>query len=126
MKKCEYCAKEISYFDQFCCEDCQESYNRYQETVERFGKLFSVVNVICIFGVPIGIFLFSFSKVVGASIASICCMILGILLILLPFPTDGMIKKFKLRKARNLTRLIGLAVIAFGFSIMGFLIFFNA
>ncbi|MBQ1506878.1 MAG: hypothetical protein IIZ36_00445, partial [Ruminococcus sp.] len=84
MKKCDYCAKEISYFDQYCSEDCQENTNRYYETLDKFGKLFSVVNVICIFGIPIGLFLFSFSKTVGAAIASICCMILGILLLLLP------------------------------------------
>ncbi len=126
MKKCEYCAKEISYFDQFCSEDCQECSNRYYETLDKFGKLFSVVNVICVFGIPIGIFLFSFSKTVGAAIASVCCMVLGILLIFLPFPTDSMIRKFKLKKARNVTRIVGLAVILLGFAIMGFLIFFNA
>ena len=126
MKKCDYCAKEISYFDQYCSEDCQENTNRYYETLDKFGKLFSVVNVICIFGIPIGLFLFSFSKTVGAAIASICCMILGILLLLLPFPTESMIRKFKLKKARNLTRIVGLAVIAMGFVIIGFRMLFTA
>ena len=126
MKKCDYCAKEISYFDQYCSEDCQENTNRYYETLDKFGKLFSVVNVFCIFGIPIGLFLFSFSKTVGAAIASICCMILGILLLLLPFPTESMIRKFKLKKARNLTRIVGLAVIAMGFVIIGFRMLFTA
>ncbi len=126
MKKCEYCAKEISYFDRFCSEECQECHNRYQETLDKYGIFFSIVNVICVFGIPVGIFLFSFSKVVGATIASVCCMILGILLVFLPFPTDSMIRKFKLKKARNVTRIVGLAVIMFGFAIMGFLFFFNA
>ena len=91
---------------------------------EKFEKLFSIVNMICVFGIPVGVFLFPFAKVPGTVIASISCFILGILLILLPFPTDSMISKFKLKKAVKITRIIGFGVIALGVLICGFLIFF--
>ena len=31
MKKCDYCAKEISYFEQYCDENCQANANKYYE-----------------------------------------------------------------------------------------------
>ena len=124
MKKCDYCAKEISYFDQYCSDDCHIKANKYYETEEKFGKIFSVINAICVFGIPVGIFLFSFAKLVGALIAAGSCVILGIMLILLPFPTEGMISKFKLKKAMKITRIVGIVVIGLGFLIIGFLFFF--
>lgn len=124
MKKCDYCAKEISYFDQYCSDDCHIRANKYYETEEKFGKIFSVINAICVFGIPVGIFLFSFAKLVGALIAAGSCVILGIMLILLPFPTEGMISKFKLKKAMKITRILGIVVIGLGFLIIGFLFFF--
>lgn len=124
MKKCDYCAKEISYFDQYCSNDCHIRANKYYETEEKFGKIFSVINAICVFGIPVGIFLFSFAKLVGALIAAGSCVILGIMLILLPFPTEGMISKFKLKKAMKITRIVGIVVIGLGFLIIGFLFFF--
>lgn len=124
MKKCVYCAKEITYFEQYCCDECQAKTNKYYETEEKFGKLFSVINVICVFGIPIGMFLFSFAKLLGAMIAACCCVVLGVMLLFLPFPTEGMIIKHKLKKAMKITRIIGMAVIGFGFVIVGFLFFF--
>ncbi|MDO4830758.1 MAG: hypothetical protein Q4A46_04710 [Clostridia bacterium] len=124
MKKCDYCAKEISYFDQYCSDDCHIRANKYYETEEKFGKIFSVINAICVFGIPVGIFLFSFAKLVGALIAAGSCVILGIMLILLPFPTEGIISKFKLKKAMKITRIVGIVVIGLGFLIIGFLFFF--
>lgn len=124
MKKCDYCAKEISYFDQYCSDDCHIRANKYYEAEEKFGKIFSVINAICVFGIPVGIFLFSFAKLVGALIAAGSCVILGIMLILLPFPTEGMISKFKLKKAMKITRIVGIVVIGLGFLIIGFLFFF--
>lgn len=120
MKKCDYCAKEISYFEQYCCDECHEQANKHYEKVEKFSKVFSIVNMICIFGIPIGLFMFSFLKVPGAITATASCIILGLMLILLPFPTDGMISKRKLKKAISLTRIIGAAVIALGIAILIF------
>lgn len=124
LKRCDYCAKEITYFEQYCCDECHAKTNKFYEMSEKFEKLFSIVNMICVFGIPVGVFLFPFAKVPGTVIASISCFILGILLILLPFPTDSMISKFKLKKAVKITRIIGIGVIALGLLICGFLIFF--
>ena len=49
MKKCDYCAKEISYFEQYCSEECHGNANKYYETTEKYGKLFSIINMICVF-----------------------------------------------------------------------------
>ena len=124
MKKCDYCAKEITYFEQYCSDECQRRANKYYETSEKYGKLFSVINVICVFGIPVGLFLFPFSKSVGTVLASVCCVVLGIMLLFLPFPTEGMISKLKLQKAMKITRIIGASVIALGFLIIGFYFFF--
>jgi len=124
MKKCDYCAKEITYFEQYCSDECQRRANKYYETSEKYGKLFSVINVICVFGIPVGLFLFTFSKSVGTVLASVCCVVLGIMLLFLPFPTEGMISKLKLQKSMKITRIIGASVIALGFLIIGFYFFF--
>ena len=124
MKKCDYCAKEITYFEQYCFDECQRRANKYYETSEKYGKLFSVINVICVFGIPVGLFLFPFSKSVGTVLASVCCVVLGIMLLFLPFPTEGMISKLKLQKSMKITRIIGASVIALGFLIIGFYFFF--
>ena len=124
MKKCDYCAKVITYFEQYCSDECQRRANKYYETSEKYGKLFSVINVICVFGIPVGLFLFPFSKSVGTVLASVCCVVLGIMLLFLPFPTEGMISKLKLQKSMKITRIIGASVIALGFLIIGFYFFF--
>lgn len=124
MKKCEYCAKEISYYDQYCDTECHANANKYYELSEKFGRFFSVINAVCVFGIPIGLFLFPFIKVTGTIIASASCIILGLLLVFLPFPTDNMISKFKIKKAVKITRIIGAAIIGLGFIIIAFLFFF--
>ena len=47
MKKCEYCAKEISYFDQYCSDECEQECLHHYALNERFSKLFLVINTIC-------------------------------------------------------------------------------
>ncbi len=125
LKKCDYCAKEISYFDQYCCEECNEKMNKFYETSQKFEKIFSVVNAICVFGIPVGIFLFPFANTVGAVIASVSCFLLGLMIVLLPFPTENMISKFKLKKAMKITRIIGACVIFLGILIWGFYFLMN-
>ncbi len=123
MKQCDYCAKEISYHEQYCCEECRQKYARSYDLSQRFAKPFMYINVLCVFGIPIGLFFMSLIKPLGAGIASGSCLLLGIMLLLLPFPTEGMIKKFKMKKAILITRMIGLGVIALGAVIAGLLFF---
>ncbi len=123
MKKCDYCAKEITYFEQYCCEECHSKANKFYEKIEKFGRVFSAINMICFFGIPIGIFLFSFLRAAGLiTVAS--CTILGIMFILLPFPTENMISKYKLEKSIKITRFIGLTVIALGIIFLIFMLLF--
>lgn len=124
MKKCEYCGKEITYFEQYCSDDCEKRTVNYYDISRKFGKLFAVVNIVCVFGIPIGLFILSIEKLVGTALAASSCILLGIMLILLPFPTDSMISKFKLKKAIKVTRIIGACVIALGFLILGFSLIF--
>ncbi|MEE1218985.1 MAG: hypothetical protein U0L20_03580 [Ruminococcus sp.] len=123
MKKCDYCAKEISYFEQYCDENCQANANKYYEKCQRFEGLFSIVNTICVFGIPVGIFLFPFLGTIGAVVASASCIILGILILFLPFPTEGTISKHKIQKAIKLTRIFGGILIAFGILMFIFMVF---
>ena len=125
MKKCDYCAKEISYFEQYCCEECEAKTLRFHEKTERHSKLFLVINTICVFAIPIGLFLAAFNKYVGLGIAVTACVVLGIMLMVLPFPTEGMIKKHKLEKAIKISRGFGIAVIALGAAISGLVFVFN-
>lgn len=119
MKKCDYCAKEISYFDQYCCEDCERRTVEFHARSARFSKMFYIVNTVCVFGIPVGLFLAAFSSAVGITIAAASCAVLGLMLILLPFPTESMIKKHKLQKAIKISRIFGGAVIGLGVLIVG-------
>lgn len=78
-----------------------------------------VINTICVFGIPVGLFLGAFNKFVGIPIAALCCVFLGIILILLPMPTEGMMKKRKLKNAIKVSRIFGGVVVALGFFILG-------
>lgn len=124
MKKCDYCAKEITYFEQYCDDDCHANANKFYELRERFEHFFSIINSICVFGIPIGIFVFSFARTLGMIVAVISFLVLGIMLILLPFPTDNMISKYKIKKAVKITRYIGIAVITLGIISFVFMLLF--
>ena len=116
MKKCDYCAKEISYDDMYCCDECEKLTKQYYERSDRFAKPFSMINVVCLFGVM--------AKPFGAGLSIVCCAALGILLLLLPFPTESMIKKFKIQKAIRITRYVGLGMMFLGALIAGLLVIF--
>ena len=71
-----------------------------------------------------GLFLFPMAKPFGAGLSIVCCAALGILLLLLPFPTESMIKKFKIQKAIRITRYVGLGMMFLGALIAGLLVIF--
>lgn len=114
LKKCNYCGDQIGYHDMYCNISCNARANEYYERKERFTKLFSVINVICVFGVPIGMFLVPIVHPVGAALVTVSLFLLGIMLTLFPFPTEDMIDRFKLKKAVFITRMIGVGLIACG------------
>lgn len=114
MKRCDYCGKEISYFDQYCCDDCQREANNFYEFRDKYTKIFSITNIIGVFGIPVGIFLFAFSNSIGATLVALAVTLLGIVITLLPFPAENMITKGKIKNAVSQTRIIGIALLVLG------------
>lgn len=114
MKKCDYCGKEISYMEQYCDENCHRNAIKYYELQEKFSKLFSIINIICIFGIPVGLFMFSFMPKAGFTLLSFSVLIEGLTIILLPFPVENMISSMKIKKAVNVTRIFGAALFIIG------------
>ena len=118
MKKCDYCAKEISYFDQYCCDECQKKAIEFYDMQEKYAKIFSVINGICVFAIPIGLFVLSFTARIGFSMIALATFILGLMIILLPFPVENMISSMKIKKAVKVTRIIGLALLIVGIALL--------
>ncbi len=124
MKKCEYCGKEITYFEQYCSDDCQEKANKFYEKRERFTGLFSVLCGVFVLAIAIGIFVFSFWPIAGTIAVVGSSVIIALLLFFLPFPTEGMIQKQKIEKAVKQTRIIAYIVLGFGVAFLIFSLFF--
>lgn len=120
MKRCDYCGKEISYFDQYCNEECHAKANKFYEKRERFTNVFSILCAVSVMAVALGLFIFSFLHDFGTIMVVGSCTVLAVLLYLLPFPTDDMISKHKIQKAVKITRIV--SYIVFGIGIV-FLIF---
>ena len=106
MKKCEYCAKEISYHEMYCCDECEEQANLFYELREKYQKLFSVLNGIFVLAIGFCIFFYSFLRDVGAIGGAASLLILGLMYFFLPYPPDVMINKYKLKKSIQITRII--------------------
>ena len=117
MKKCDYCGKEISYMEQYCCEDCQRNTIKFYDYQEKYTKLFSVINSVCVFAIPIGLLMFSLVNVIGITMIAFALDILGITVFLFPFPTENMISKFKLKKATNICKILGVVLFILGIAI---------
>lgn len=123
MKKCEFCAKEISYHEMYCCDECQTNTNKFYEVRDKISKLIGVINGISILSIGIGLFVFSMIREVGAYMVAIPTVILGILFLLFPIPADVMIQKLKLKKAIKITRIIAGVVLVLGIAATIFAIF---
>ncbi|HIQ80320.1 MAG TPA: hypothetical protein IAD32_03435 [Candidatus Scatavimonas merdigallinarum] len=98
MKKCEYCAKEISYHEQYCSDACQQAAMKYYRLTRNCGRLFSICNILGLLAIVVGLFWMVFQPNIGIYIVSGGCLLLGILYFLLPFGTPDMIKKSKIKK----------------------------
>ena len=114
MKKCEYCAKEISYHEMYCGDECQNSANKYYELRDKFQKPYAVINGIFVIAIGICIFLYSFLRDVGAIGCAASLLILGVMYYFLPFPPDVMIQKYKLKKSIKFTKIIAAVIFLLG------------
>lgn len=117
MKKCDYCAKEISYYDQYCDEECERKALNFYSMREKYTKVFSIFNVVGVFGIPIGLFLSAIDGAIGFSITAFSLMLVGLTVFLLPFPVENMISSMKIKKAVFVTRIIGVGFIAIGIAL---------
>lgn len=124
MKQCNYCGKEISYHEMYCSDECQREANRYYDYVTRFARLYYSLSMVFIIGLTIGLFLMSFAHWVGGLMAVVCCVLLAVLLLVMPMPTEGMIKKHKIKKAKFLARIFGFCVLGLAVAILIFLFIF--
>lgn len=125
MKRCEYCAKEISYHEIYCSEECQNGANAFYDMRDRITSVMSVINGVGVMSIGIGMFVFSFFREVGAFMITIPLVILGLLYTLFPVPADVMIQKNKIKKAQKTTRIIGLVLLVLGIISTVFAIFSN-
>lgn len=122
MKKCEYCGKEISYYDMYCCDECQEKAGKFYDMRDDYGKVFTLLDTIFVFMIPLGIFLGTLTGAIGNSLIVVGLVGLGIMLNLLPFPTESMIRKHQIEKSKKMCRIFGLILVAIG--IVGAIILF--
>ncbi|MBQ3331158.1 MAG: hypothetical protein IJG87_08275 [Ruminococcus sp.] len=120
MKRCEYCAKEISYHEMYCCDECQTSANKYYDLRDKFQKPYAVVNGVCVIAIGICIFLYSFLRDAGAIGGFSALLILGLIYFFLPFAPDVMIHKYKLKKSILITKIIAGVVFALGLLVLIF------
>lgn len=114
MKKCEYCAKEISYHEMYCGDECQNGANNFYDMRDKIEKAMAVINGICVMSIGIGIFIFSLFREIGSFMVAIPLVILGILYFFFPVPADTMIQKHKIKKSVKITRIIGLVLLILG------------
>lgn len=118
MKKCEYCAKEISYHEMYCCDACQNSANKYYDLRDKFQKPYAAINGIFVIAIGICIFLYSFLRDIGAIGCASSLLILGVMYFFLPFPPDVMVQKYKLKKSIFITKIIAGVIFGLGLLVL--------
>lgn len=115
MKKCQYCAKEIDYSKMYCSKECEENANAYYLSRNKWRILVNIIYIISIALIFLGLIfaptMFSFWGLLGVAAGSIGG---GVTTIILPTPTEGMIKKHKMVKAQNNFRIYGAVMTAVG------------
>ncbi len=114
MKKCEFCGKEISYFDQYCNNNCESSTKAFYKKRNRRAKLSSTLTVIALAGFGISAFMFLFGIKWASMMISACITLFGILLIIFPYATDYMIKKYTVKKSVVIMKRAGIVILALG------------
>ena len=115
MKKCPYCAKEIDYSEMYCSKDCEKKSEEYYKQRLNWRILINTIYIISIALIGIGVLfsptIFSQWGFLGIAVGAISA---GVSTIILPTPTDEMIKKHKMVKAQNHMRIYGYVFVAVG------------
>ncbi len=126
MKKCDYCGKEISNFEQYCCDLCEQNALRYYQNEKKFRNIFGFFNVLCIVSIMIFCFVaLLFSARIAMIGAGICLAVLGAAVAVFPMPTLNQISRFKIKKAVFTTRIAGAIMSVAGCLLLICGIFYN-
>lgn len=123
MKQCEYCAKEISYHEMYCSDECQKNTNDFYDLRDKYSKVFSILNGIFVLSIGIGIFAYSFLPTFGAFLVAISLLVLAVLYFFCPFPPDVMIHKYKLKKSVKFCKIVSIVLLVLGVIATAFAIF---
>ena len=118
MKKCEFCAKEISYHEMYCSDECQDHANAFYDKRDKYQKIFSVLNGIFVLGIGVCIFLFPLFPDFSVLSIGVCLTGLGVMYMFLPFPPDIFIAKKKLKESIKIARIIGAVLLAAGIGVL--------
>ncbi|MBQ7385874.1 MAG: DUF2116 family Zn-ribbon domain-containing protein [Ruminococcus sp.] len=115
MKKCQYCAKEIDYSEMYCSKECEEKSNAYYRNRHKWRIPVNVTYIVSVALIFLGLIfsptIFSFWGLLGVAVGSICG---GVTTILIPSPTEEMIKKHKMVKAQQIFKICGGVMAAVG------------
>lgn len=112
MKLCNYCAKEIDYNHQYCCDDCEKKAQTFFIKERRAEKLTSIINVIAFFGVIIGgLCGVIFSAREGFITCGTMALILGVFYLIFPFAPENIKKKYKLQRSIKIIRIVAVGLI---------------
>ena len=108
MKKCRYCGKELDSNLEFCSSECENSYRKIIEKDRHKTKYF-------ISGIILG-FLVMFYGVVSSRNCMLGSgiIVMGVIVVLLPFTTPETTVLFGNKKARFIGRILGMLLIAVG------------
>ncbi len=125
MKQCDYCAKEIDYSRQYCCDDCEKKAQIFFNKGKRSEKIVSVVNIIAFFGIIVGgLCGVIFNAKDGFIVCAAMLLLLGILYLIFPFAPENIIHKYKIKCSIFMIRTFATAMIVISaiLFIVGFLV----
>lgn len=114
MKQCHYCGNEIDYSEMYCSSLCEEKANEYYRKRLRCRIPANIIYIAGTALFALGVFfspIFTFWGLLGVAAGAIST---GVTTILLPYPTEEMIKKHKMVKAQKIFKICGLVITAVG------------
>ena len=109
MKRCEYCGKELdSYHIMYCRDsDCEARAERFYERRSSTEGFFGVVNIGCILLIMAGLIAAVFLPVTGNIVVACALVVLGIVILILPFAPESFYKKWRIKKTSAIVRGFG-------------------
>lgn len=109
MKKCEYCGKELdSYHIMYCRDsDCEDRAEKFYERRSKTEGFFGIVNIACVLFIMAGLIAAVFVPVTGNVIVSCALVVLGIIILILPYAPENFYKKWRIKTTSIIVRVFG-------------------